>query len=342
MASSLPTPSASAPSSPRPTSKPILWIPTVLHPVALKIAEEYFEILDWTDTRASEWYKYATASVVTVGRLSREDVERADKLKIVTRNGVGYDSVPIESCRKQGIVVTNQPGCNATVVAEIALGLAISVARKIAQADRKLRSGEPTISAHYISDGLDGKTLGLIGQGDIARATAKKFYGAFDTPILVYSPTSSKVKWTDQDPSGLPPIPHRRVDTLEELLKASDVVSIHCPKNDETTGLIGEKELKAMKKTAIILNTARGGIIDESALFAALESREIAGAGLDVVDHEPPSLSTCKLLHLPHTIVLPHIGAQEDTSQKNACVVAVETAISYLKGEGIGKSVRVV
>lgn len=181
----------------------------------------------------------------------------------------------------------------------------------------------------------------------------------------MYSPTSSKVKWTDQDPSGLPPIPHRRVDTLEELLKASDVVSIHCPKNDETTGLIGEKELKAMKKTAIILNTARGGIvsallyslkarrneldqnrysmqIDESALFAALESREIAGAGLDVVDHEPPSLSTCKLLHLPHTIVLPHIGAQEDTSQKNACVVAVETAISYLKGEGIGKSVRVV
>jgi len=87
MASSLPTPSASAPSSPSPPSKPILYLPTVLHPVALKVAEEYFEILDWSDSRASEWYEYADASVVTVGRLSKEDVERAKRLKIVTRNG---------------------------------------------------------------------------------------------------------------------------------------------------------------------------------------------------------------------------------------------------------------
>ncbi|GAA5881757.1 hypothetical protein JCM16303_006441 [Sporobolomyces ruberrimus] len=355
MASTLATPLPSQPGSPMlvsdnepplgTTSSPrlVAWVPTALHPNALELAKKYFDVIDHVDPRADKWYEFANASIITAGRISKEDVERAERLKVVTRNGVGTDSVPLELCRQRSIIVTNQPGCNAKPVSEIALGLAISVARKIAQIDRTLRSGEKTISARWRSQSIEGRTLGLIGMGDIARQTAKKIYGAFDTPIVVYSPTSVAEKWTAKDPSGLPPIPHRRVDTLEELLATADIVSLHCPLNEQTRGIIGEKEFRLMKKTAIILNTARGGLIDESALARALKSGEIYGAGLDTVEFEPPNLERYPdLLTLDNIVILPHVGAQEEESQRDACLAAVETAYLYLTGQGIGQSKRVV
>jgi phosphoglycerate dehydrogenase-like enzyme len=153
---------------------------------------------------------------------------------------------------------------------------------------------------------------------------------------------------------------------LEELLVESDIVSLHCPLNDDTRGLIGEKELGLMKETGIILNTARGGLvrhffsvnflsdprktdlptlpqIDELALIRALSEHKIFGAGLDVLSHEPPTRAQYpELLALENVVVFPHIGAQEETSQRNACLVAVETAYSYLIGKGLGESKRVI
>ncbi|GAA5942153.1 uncharacterized protein JCM15063_002018 [Sporobolomyces koalae] len=321
----------------------VAWLPTAIHPAALHLAHELFDVIDSNDPRSDKWYETAHAAIVTSGKLSKEHVERANHLRIVTRNGVGTDSVPLDTCRQKSIVVTNQPGCNAQAVAEIALGLAIAVRRKLCQIDRTLRSGQKTISADWRAQTVQGQTVGLIGMGDIARETAKKFIGAFECPILVYSPTSSKDKWTASDPSRLAPIAHRRVDTLEELLQMADIVSLHCPKNDETTGLIGARQFELMKKSAVILNTARGGLIDEQALVQAIKNGEIGGAGIDTLEHEPPTLERYReLLTLDQVVVLPHVGAQDETSQRQACLVAVESAYSYLTGHGIGQSTRVV
>jgi len=168
--------------------------------------------------------------------------------------------------------------------------------------------------------------------------------GAFDMKILVYSPTSSPTKWTSSDLlSEHAPIPHRRVSSLDELLAESDVVSLHCPLNDQTRELMSAPEFARMKPSAIFLNTGRGGLVDEPALIDALERNEIYGAGLDVLAHEPATLERYeRLFRLENVVVAPHAGAGTHQVQIDSCVVAVETCASYLKGEGIGRSKRVV
>lgn len=400
--------SATPESTPRldPDSEPlaerkkyVAWVPTPLHPVALERARELFDVIEGRgassnscdqsnplDSRSDTWETVADCAIVTSGKLARDRVERSGRLRIVTRNGVGVDSVPLDACRQKGVCVTNQPGCNAKAVAEVALGLAISVSRRLCEIDRTLRSRgrtTTTTAVEWSSPGLDRKTVGLVGMGDTARETAKKFTGAFECDIVVYSPTSSRLKWTDRDPtsgsggSGGAIIRHRRVDTLDELLETSDVVSLHCPLNDDTRGIVGKRELGIMKRSAIILNTARGGLvsslslslcvrktgsllgpplahparsfprlpleIDEVALADALETNEIRGAGIDTLEHEPPTLERYpKLLSLDNAVVLPHVGAQEEESSLRNCLVAVETAHSFLTGRGIGESTRVV
>ncbi|GAA5840405.1 hypothetical protein JCM3766R1_000280 [Sporobolomyces carnicolor] len=347
-------------------NKYVAWVPTPLHPVALERARELFDVIEGRgassnscdrsnplDSRSDTWERVADCAIVTSGKLARDRVERSGRLRIVTRNGVGVDSVPLDACRQKGVCVTNQPGCNAKAVAEVALGLAISVSRRLCEIDRTLRSSRgrttTTTAVEWSSPGLDRKTVGLVGMGDTARETAKKFTGAFECDIVVYSPTSSRLKWTDRDPtsggggSGGAIIRHRRVDTLDELLETSDVVSLHCPLNDDTRGIVGKRELGIMKRSAIILNTARGGLIDEVALADALETNEIRGAGIDTLEHEPPTLERYpKLLSLDNAVVLPHVGAQEEESSLRNCLVAVETAHSFLTGRGIGESTRVV
>ncbi|GAA5950196.1 hypothetical protein JCM21900_003503 [Sporobolomyces salmonicolor] len=347
MSSSLPSPAPSRPLSPTAaadsTPRPVLWLPSRIHPVAARLATSLFDVITHEDPRANEWWDHADASVVRTGSITEEDLHRAKKLRIVARNGVGCDSIALEACKEAGIVVTNQPGANAKAVAELALGLTISIARRVVEFDRRLRRGEILPSIDWLAGTVEDKTVGLVGMGDIAREVAKKFHGAFDAPILVYSPTSSPLKWTDQDPSGLPPVPHRRVSSLRELLTQSDIVSLHCPLVPSTFGMMGEAEFKLMKRDAILINTARGGLIDEGALLDALKTREIYGAGLDVVVHEPASAATYgELLSLENVVVLPHAGAGTEKVQAEGCVRALLTCESFLKGEGVGNSNRVV
>ncbi|GAA5916818.1 hypothetical protein JCM5296_006101 [Sporobolomyces johnsonii] len=347
MSPSLPSPAPSRPLSPTAaadsTPRPVLWLPTKIHPVAAKLASSLFDVITPEDPRADEWWEHADASVVRTGNITEEDVRRAKKLRIVARNGVGCDSVPLEACKEAGIVVTNQPGSNAKAVAELVLGLAISTARRVVEFNRRLRRGETLPSIDWLAETVEDKTVGLVGMGDIAREVAKKFYGAFDSPILVYSPTSSPLKWTDQDPSGLPPIPHRRVSSLHELLTHSDIVSLHCPLVPSTFGMMGAAEFKLMKRSAILLNSARGGLVDEEALLDALKTREIYAAGLDVLVHEPANVATYgELLSLENVVVVPHAGAGTDKVQVESCIRAVRTCESFLKGQGVGESHRVV
>lgn len=197
-------------------------------------------------------------------------------------------------------------------VAELALTLMLSLLRRVKELDVRLTSGEVISSVHALAPGLAGKTVGLIGMGNTARQLAYMLR-PFGCRILVFSPTSSRSKWTVDDPitthgpgSGKA-IEHERVE-LETILRQSDVISLHCPYTPETVDLIGEKELGMMKSSAILINTARGGIVDERALEKALGARKLAGAGLDVFEVEPARAENLGLLGgMNNVICLPHV-----------------------------------
>ncbi|GAA5868338.1 hypothetical protein JCM8547_002158 [Rhodosporidiobolus lusitaniae] len=322
-----------------PDAKPVLYLATHIHPVSRDLANSLFDVIDDKDPRYSTWYEYADAAVLRIGRITDEEARKAKKLRIIARNGVGYESVPLEACKDLGIMATNQPGSNDTAVAEAALGLTISVARRMTELDRRMRRGEHLPNITVLAETVEGRTVGLVGMGDIAYATAKKFWGAYDSPILVYSPTSSPYKWTERDPNGKKPIPHRRVSSLEELLREADIVSLHCPLYAETEKMMSTEQFKMMKKSAILINTARGGLIDEPALYEALTTGEIYGAGLDVFCTEPATTKDYgHFFALENVVVGPHLGGGTHRVQIKSCNVAVETCVSWLKGECIGES----
>ncbi|GAA5831965.1 hypothetical protein JCM11251_002766 [Rhodosporidiobolus azoricus] len=340
----LPTPAQTPPPSTASSSsspaKPVCYLATHIHPVSRELADKLFDVIDDKDPRYGDWWEYADCAVLRIGKITDEECRKAKKLKIIARNGVGYESVPLQACKDLGIMATNQPGSNSKAVAEIALGLAISVARRITELDRRMRRGDVMPNITVLAETIEGKTLGLVGMGDIARETAKKFYGAYECPILVYSPTSPSTRWTADDPSGLPPIPHKRVSSLNELLAQADIVSLHCPQTEQTTNMMSDEQFKIMKPSAILVNTARGGLIDEPALRRALLSREIYGAGLDVLVTEPGTIENYGnvFYDLDNISLAPHSGGGTHEVQIRSCNIAVETCWSWLNGDGVGKS----
>lgn len=196
-------------------------------------------------------------------------------------------------------------------------------------------------SAHNIGLSLHRKVVGLVGMGDCAREVALKFYHACKCRILVYSPTSPRTRWTTESETPEDPlIPHTRVNSLEELLKESDVVSLHCPAVPQTFKMMGEKQFALMKKSAIFLNLGRGELVDEDALYNACKNRQIFGAGLDVFATEPVTAATYgkTLFTLDNIVVLPHVGATTLEVTRDSTVTAVETAYSYCLGGDIGQS----
>jgi D-3-phosphoglycerate dehydrogenase len=237
-----------------------------------------------------------------------EKIAKAPKLLHIARNGAGYDTIDLPSCTSRGIVVTNCPGGNAFAVAELTVGLMLAIQRRIIESDRKVRRGERLKSIQLLAPGLRGNVIGLVGMGSIAWETAKILHFAFGCKILVLSPTSPATRWTSKDPNGLDPIPHTRVDSLEELLPQVDILSLHCPLTTATRDMISTEQLKAMKSTAVVINTARGGMVDERALETALRTGEIAGAALDVWKSEPPNSETIGGLgELDNIIIVPHL-----------------------------------
>ncbi|VDC06347.1 unnamed protein product [Peniophora sp. CBMAI 1063] len=324
------------------SSKPVVWMPTRIHPDAHKLAVELFDVIQPGDERAANWWEYADGSVVRTGGIGVEEVERAHKLKIISRNGVGYETIPVKTCLERGIVVTRLPGVNQKAVGELCVALTLAVLRRVAELDRRMRRGEFLPSIDWLGISADEKVVGLVGMGNIAREYAWKMSRGWNTPIFVYSPTSSPLKWTDQDPSGEPPIPHTRVSSLDELLQKSDIVSLHCPTTDATRGMIGKRELGLMKDTAVLINSARGALIDEVALLDALKNGIIYGAGLDVLCHEPATPERySELYELENIVIQPHVGGGTHEVQSSSCITAVRTVYSYLRGEGIGESIEV-
>lgn len=251
-------------------------------------------------------------------QVTKDVIDAGDKLRIIARAGAGTDNIDSKHAQSRGIKVINTPGANLLSVAELTIGLALSLLRHISEADRTTKQGlweKKRLGGMEVS----GKTWGIIGFGRIGHLVSGLLSG-FKCQVLAYDPYISKEVAASAG---------ARLVALEELLKNSDIVSIHVPLLDSTRGLIGAKQLAMMKKSAIIINISRGGIIDEKALYDALKDKRIQGAALDVFEKEPPEGS--QLLNLDNAVFTPHLGAQTAEAQER---VGGELAEKLLKELG--------
>jgi glyoxylate reductase len=253
-----------------------------------------------------------------------KDVINAEpRLKMIASYAVGYDNIDVTAATKRGIPVSNTPGVLTETTAELAWALIFAVARRIVEGDRFTREGRFTGWAPMLMLGQDltNKTLGIIGAGRIGTAVALKSKG-FKMHVL----------YADEDQNEvLEQEVHAKKVSFQELLKQADVVSVHVPLTTQTHHLIGERELRMMKPTAVLINTARGPIVDEQALVKALKDHWIFGAGLDVYEQEPSI--TKALLALQNIVLQPHTGSGTIKTRTKMALMAAENLIAGLKGE---------
>lgn len=280
----------------------------------IEFASQHADVVRWDDPRAKNWHEDADGLMVRVTPLTADDFARAKKLRVVAKQGVGVNLIDLAAAKAHGVIVCNTPGVNSEAVAEMGLALALAVTRRVAELDRRIRSGEVVKRINYLGIELWEKTVGVIGMGNIGTRIARKYHGAFSTKLLAYDPYAPDGCWPD--------IPHERVSSLNELLQRADVVTIHTPLTPETKHLIGRRELALMKETAVLVNVSRGEIVDEEALYDALKSGRIFGAGLDVFKKEPPTTDN-PLVGLPNIVVTPHAaGGTRETQEKSSLVTA--------------------
>ncbi|MCX8053920.1 MAG: D-glycerate dehydrogenase [Armatimonadetes bacterium] len=251
-------------------------------------------------------------------RIDEEVMDASPCLRVISNYAVGYDNIDLAAADKRRIQVGNTPGVLTETTADLAFSLLLAVARRIVEADRYTRSGEwqtwgPTL---LLGQDVHHSTLGLVGFGRIGREVAKRARG-FDMKVQYFDTVRNEQAETELGASFV---------DLETLLATSDFVSIHVPLTEATRHLIGERELRLMKPTAILVNTSRGPVVDQSALYASLRDGRIAGAGLDVFEHEPIAKND-PLLSLKNVVATPHIGSASVNTRTKMALMAAENLI---------------
>ncbi|WP_272701110.1 2-hydroxyacid dehydrogenase [Desulfovibrio sp. Fe33] len=257
-------------------------------------------------------------------RIDAEFFDAAPKLKGYANYAVGFDNIDVPEATRRSMPVSNTPDVLTNATAECAWALLFAVARKVIPADRTMRSGDwPGWGPlQFIGGDVSGKTLGIVGAGRIGTAMARMSRG-FDMPILYTSSTNRRNEALESELNA-------RLVSFEELLEASDYISLHTPLNPGTRHLFGSDAFARMKRTACIINTGRGPVIDEQALLHALKTGEIAGAGLDVYENEPAL--TPGMAELENVVLLPHIGSGTASARADMAVLAARNLIAMLEG----------
>lgn len=257
------------------------------------------------------------ADIIAIGNLPfpREVLEKCENIKMLAVAFTGLDHVDLKYCEERGIKVQNCAGYATTAVAELTFGLLLDLCRNIGKCDTAARNGGT--KAGLIGFELEGRTMGIVGTGAIGARVAK-LAAAFGMDVIAYSRTPGKV-------AGV------RYVSLEELLAQADVVSLHVPLTDETRGMIGAEELALMKKTAVLVNTARGPVVDTKALADALNSGRIAGAAIDVFDKEPPLDADEPLINAKNTVVTPHVAFATDESMIKRAEIEFRNIAEFIK-----------
>jgi D-3-phosphoglycerate dehydrogenase len=255
------------------------------------------------------------------GAVSIRLMDAAPRLKVIGRHGVGLDAIDLDAAKERDIVVCNTPVANVESVAEQAVGLMLAISKHIARADKAMREGGWQVRYEYIGQELWGRTLGLIGLGRIGGRVAEICHYAFNMPILYYDIISY--------PQAEEELGARKL-LLDDVLAEADYISVHVPLLLATQGLIGQEQFKLMNMGAILINTARGPIIDEMALVEALTNGHLAGAGLDVYSIEPVAADN-PLLRLENVVLTPHMAAHTEDSLRAMSLVA-EDVLRVLEG----------
>jgi len=258
------------------------------------------------------------AAIVSLDPVTEKVLESGRRLKIAARCGVGYDNIDVTAATRMGVFVTNVPGANSRAVAEMTVGLMFDVARRISMMDRRMRAG---IWKGHVGFELGGKTLGVVGTGSIGRLVAELGAG-LGMRVLCYSRTPDRA-WAEA--TGVFYV------SLDELLGASDVVSLHVALTHDTHNLLSERELSMVKTSAILINTSRGAIVDEDALFTALQEGRLSGAGLDVFAEEP--IGRSRLLELENVVLTPHISGLTAESAHAMAMGAARNVVAVLRGQ---------
>jgi phosphoglycerate dehydrogenase-like enzyme len=258
----------------------------------------------------------AVAGVVSTDLFDRAFFSTCPTLRVLARVGVGVDTIDLEAATEAGVVVTTTPGANTVSVAEHAIALLLAVARSIPNADAAVRSSAWHRRRDLLGHDLSGSTVGIVGGGAIGRAVAKRLH-AFDVELLVADAVPVDVEGATQV-------------AFDTLLERSDAITLHVPLFDATRHLIGERELALMKPGAILVNTSRGGIVDEAALAAALRSGHLLGAGIDVFSAEPPDDSP--LLQLTNVVLSPHVAGLSSDAIQAMLRAAASAVIAVLAG----------
>jgi len=308
-----------------------------IHSVGMKFLESNAEIIVADDTKIETLLavvKGVDAIIIRSTKMYNEVIDASDKLRVIGRHGIGVDNIDVEYATRKKIAVINTPLANVNSVAEHVIALMMALGKKLLIAGKAMREGKTSIEGKSLpglcqSLGLGGveltnKTLGVAGFGKIGSLTAQKCMKAFDMQVLVYDPP---VYQKIELPKGA-----RWVETLDELLKNSDYVSLNVPLLPSTENLIGEAQLKMMKNSAYLINCARGGIIDEDALYRALKGNWIAGAALDVFAQEPP-MKDFPLFELDNLILTPHSAAMTEESLQRMAMEVSQGVLKMLTGE---------
>ena len=265
----------------------------------------------------------ADGVIIRIGSIDRATMEACPNLKAIGRPGVGVDDVDVAAATELGIPLVIAPGANTRSVAEHAMAMIFACAKNMRVADREMRKGNFAIRSEYKAYELFGKTLGLIGCGHIGKILAELATG-IGMKVLVYDPFLKEevvAEWG-----------YGYRTKMEDILKEADAVSVHTPLTDATRGMIGAAELQMMKKTAILVNCARGGIVDEAALLRALDAGEIQAAATDVVVHEPIRTDD-PLFACENLIVTPHMAGQTKEAASGVARLAAEGVLAVIRGE---------
>jgi D-3-phosphoglycerate dehydrogenase len=300
-----------------------IYVLDAFHLSGVELAEKQAEVIRWDHPRAKNWHEDADGLMVRGKKVTAEDMARAKKLRVISKQGVGLDNIDLAAAKAHGIAVCRTPGVNGEAVAEMALSLGLSVVRRVTEFDRMTRTDGKVQRADFLGYESWQKTVGIVGMGNIGTLVARKWRGAFDAKIIGYDPYVPADRWSE--------LPHKRAASLGEMLPQVDILSLHLPLTPESRDLINPARLALMKPSAIVVNTSRGGIVNETALYQAISSGKLFGAGFDVFEVEPPT-SDHPLMSLPTFVGTPHAAAGTIETQARSSMLAASQLLEALAG----------